>query len=221
MINGSAFSLAYELYLAEFCQIAKLLIYSYQQMISNNETLKSDHENYLRNILVKKYLRNKNAKQKFNIGHLGFEIESGEINIDNQTIGFIDIKVLNLGNKDLIDEDEYFSIECKRLDGGVAKRDLYVKEGINRYVQSKYSGVMPFSAMLGFIEKGSVTKIIPDINKFLLNNEDFKTYSPLSEYSFIADFKTTYKSTHERKNSQFSDIEIFHFMLNFQALKKI
>ncbi|WP_291862212.1 hypothetical protein [Marinilabilia sp.] len=220
MIEGIAFSLAHDLYTEEFNQVAKLLIYSYQQMVENNEVLTSDHETYLRNILVKKYLRNKDAKQKYDIGYLGFEIESGEIDINNQTVGFIDIKVLNLGNKDLLDEDEYYSIECKRLDGESTKNNLYIKEGINRYVNSKYSQQMPFSAMVGFIESGITANIKDNINSSLIENKYFQTYSSLLEYVFVADFKETFVSKHERKNSQFTDIEIFHFLFDFQGLIK-
>ncbi len=216
MIERTAFSLAFDFYKDEFNNVAKLLIYSYKQMVADNEKLTSNHENYLRNVLVKKYLRNKDAKQKFEIGYLGFEIESGEINLNNQTVGFIDIKVLNLGN--LLDEDEYYSIECKRLDGGITKNNLYIKEGINRYVQSKYSSKMPFAAMLGFIENGNCTKIKNAINTSLSANKYFKTYALLSQHLFVPDFKETYISEHERKNSQFTDIEIFHFMFNFQGL---
>lgn len=220
MIDGISFSLAHDLYTDEFNQVAKLLIYSYQQMIENNELLTSGHETYLRNILVKKYLRNKDAKQMYGIGYLGFEIESGEIDFNYQTVGFIDIKVLNLGNKDLLNEDEYYSIECKRLDGGTTKSNLYIKEGINRYVNSKYSQQMPFSVMLGFIESGNTAKITKDINTSLTKNKYFQTYLPLLEYLFVSDFKETFISKHERKNSQFTDIEIFHLMFDFQRLIK-
>ena len=220
MMNDTAFSFSYDLYINEFKQVGKLLIYSYCQMILNNEILTSDHENYLRNVLVKKYLRDKEAKKKYNIGYLGFEIEPGEIDIDNITIGFIDIKVTNLGNKDLLDEDEYYSIECKRLDGGTTKNNLYIKEGINRYVQSKYSSQMPFASMIGFIESGNAPKSISDINHFLNQNKLFKTHSELSEYLIETDFNETYISKHERKYSQYDKIDIIHFMLDFQRLMK-
>ena len=140
--------------------------------------------------------------------------------INNKTIGFIDIKVTNLGNKDLFEEYEYYSIECKRLDGGTTKNNLYIKEGINRYVKSKYSGQMPFAAMLGFIENGNCAKIKNAINTSLSENKYFKTNALLSEHLFAPDFKETYISEHERINSQFTDIDIFHFMFDYQGLIK-
>lgn len=220
MMNDIAFSFAYDLYINEFKQVGRFLIYSYRQMISNNETLTSDHETYLRNVLVKKYLRDKEAKQKYKIGYLGFEIEPGEIDIINQTVGFIDVKVTNLGNKDLLDEDEYYSIECKRLDGSTTKNNLYIKEGINRFVQSKYSGQMPFASMIGFIENGISTQIKTEINHILNQDKIFKTNSVLTEYLVEHDFNETYISKHERKNSQFDKIDIIHFMFDFQRLIK-
>ena len=145
--------------------------------------------------------------------YLGFEIESGEITLDNERIYFIDIKVLNVGNKDLLDEDEYFAYECKRIDEGNDLEGKYVNNGILRFVHGKYSSKMPIAGMIGFIQEGSVVTIVKDLNELLKNHNGITTLKNLTANNLIDGVDIHYESKHERPDVG-SPIELHHLMLD-------
>ena len=218
MMANSSFLFSRDLYVEEFTRVGKFLVYSYNQMVKKHHFLHSNYETYIRNVFVKQYLRDKKAKVKFDVGYLLFEVESGEIDINNNTVGFIDIKVLNLGSNDLTDEDEYYSIECKRLDGSKTKNRLYIDEGIRRYTLSKYSSQMPFAAMIGFVEKGTSQQIVQDINYLLAEKTDLITFSLLNHHQFEDTFNESYKSEHKRINSNYDQIVLYHLMFDVKSI---
>ena len=176
-------------------------------------------ENHLRNVLVKKYLRI--HKEKYGISYLGFEIEPGEIRFNNHiTAGFIDIKVTNAGlSTSLIcDEDSYYAIECKRLDNYSTKITAYVKEGILRFVEGKYSGKMPLAGMIGFIELGDPKDIVSKIKDKLENFTKIKTIKNFDQLELDDKFEFSYLSKHEREESD--PIDICHLMFDYRSLIK-
>jgi hypothetical protein len=59
------------------------------------------------------------------------------------------------------DEDEYFGMECKRIDDGSnALTKEYVDQGVKRFVVGKYSPNHPWGAMLGFVIDGKTSNCI-------------------------------------------------------------
>jgi len=115
----------------------------------------SNHEDKISNRLVAQYL-DKNSLE------LIFILQQPEnFNVDSDTFaGRTDISVMS--SNTLKNRNAYFTIECKRLDGGKTLNEKYVKEGIARFVEHppKYSSYYGKSIMLGYI-----VKAISDISK--------------------------------------------------------
>lgn len=208
-------------YLDEFKLVLKLLIDCYGQ-ITENEIFNPDEtehsfENYLRNVLVEKYLR-KN-KERHKIGYLGFEIEPGEISLAYKTIGFLDIKVTNACSQRLTryDESIYYAIECKRLDNCSRKIKAYVEDGILRFVIGKYSKNMPLACMIGFIEDGNPFIIVNKINDRLMIDKKIITLQKLVNCNIEKEFEQSYISKH-RKQDNFGVIDLYHLMFDYTGI---
>ena len=78
------------------------------------------------------------------------------------------------GRKDIVffpplnDEDIYFCLEAKRLNALVSGRrrslaDEYVKEGMQRFVDGKYSRFVRHGGMLGYVLDGQVARAIKNV----------------------------------------------------------
>lgn len=187
----------------ELNKVKNLIIDSYELMVSQ-EDHESNLETFLRNVLVAKYLRK--LKHNYSIGYLGFEIESGEISVDSRTVGFIDIKVINLGKKDILDENEYFAIECKRVNNSSRSCRDYIDNGILRFVKSKYSKEMNIASMIAFVEdKPCIDKVIK-INDKLSSHSLISTKQYLTRHNFKESFEYSFLSIHER-NQETDDIK--------------
>lgn len=212
MLNAYRFLKAKNIYIDEFIKVLNLMVDCYFKIMKSEVLEQCQLETFLRNVLVKKYLRI--YKRDFQIGYLSFDIESGEIDINCKTVGFIDIKVSNIGYKYLLDEDEYYAFECKRLDGNSALNSKYVNEGICRFIGGKYSSKVPLSGMIGFVQKGDVISIIEDINAKIASNSAINSIALLEEYPVTENFGGSYYSCHNR-NSSMPPIDIYHLMFDF------
>ena len=207
ILNANIFKKAADIYRHELKAVVELIIHCYP-IVKQDSTFQYD-EDTIRNIFVKSI---RNNKSKYDLGYLLFEVETGEVDPNNQIIGYIDIKVVNVGNRDLADEDEYLCFECKRLDGKSKLTNRYVTEGIYRYVSDKYSSKMPLAGMIGFIEGGNPEAIIKKVNEVLKKSKNIATIMYLENDKTLLDSKCLYKSTHKRSSS---NIDIFHLMFDF------
>lgn len=232
MCNARAFQLKDEFYFGEFKNVVELLIYSYNLILENEKfdydeicnVKKMKPEEYIRNVFLRKeYLWNKKFKNQFGIKHLNFDAESAEINIENITTGYHDIKVTGIGLYEFgeTDKHKYFSFECKRLNKGRQDTGEYIKEGIKRYTTSKYSGKMPLAGMIGFVEEEKTCDYIVDINKRLKKHKDINSLKYLEFYEFTHSFNDSYHSIHQRKNSLIKQINIFHFFFDISTCIKL
>jgi hypothetical protein len=215
-LDATSFIKAEAIKRSDFHAVSELLIDCYSQIINNEIFKPNEFENHLRNVLIG-YLR-KN-KEKHGISYLGFEIEVGEIGSDYGTIGFLDIKVSNIGLLDSMkcDESIYYAIECKRLDNSKKKISDYINEGILRYVIMKYSRNMPIAFMIGFIESGQVINIINNINNDLSSHKIIETIQYLKQFQFYDDFEYSYQSIHNRIKNQ-GQIELVHLMFDYSSI---
>jgi len=212
MLNANRFLKAKNIYIGEFIRVLNLMIDCYFKIKKNEVIEPCQLETFLRNVLVKKYLRV--YKKDFEIGYLSFDIESGEIDINCRTIGFIDIKISNIGYKSLLDEDEYYAFECKRLDGNSSLNGEYVNEGICRFIDGKYSSKMSLSGMIGFVQKGDIHNIVKDINKKITSNTNINSIALLEKYPVSEDFDCSYYSCHNRSSLK-RPIDIYHLMFDY------
>ena len=107
-------------YFGEFYKVLQLFIFSCEKMILKEKFDLTEWETFLRNVLVKEYLRK--YKSSFQINHLNFYAEVEEIGVNNEIDGFIDIHISNpmeiMGKEDL-----FYAFECKRLDGYSSKNN--------------------------------------------------------------------------------------------------
>ena len=124
----------------------------------NNGTTIENHEEKIRTHLLENFLDKDELRSDIGLEdcYLRFSVEASE-NYDPSTntyVGRTDIKVVSKNWFD--DRNDYFIIECKRIDGTRTLNNKYITEGVSRFVGShpKYSSYHNKNFMLGFIVKG-------------------------------------------------------------------
>lgn len=196
--------------------IVECLIDNYKEMNQHSlpkQPEKTDLEGFLRNVYIQKYVRQN--KRKYGLGHVLFLVETGEIDKKYHNSGYLDIQVLNINIEDVGNEDEYFTFECKRLENN-AKNQAYIDNGILRFVQNKYAKKMPFSGMIGFVEKAQkgIPLIASDlklrINKLPTTIKEFDSISQETGFEF------SYRSKHNRIEN--TPIELTHLLFDFEKI---
>lgn len=217
----------------QFLEVLKLIIFCYRKKIQKGETISLSEirektrvtpEDYLKYQLVKNYLRK--YKRIFPaIAHLLFLCETGEYDGEKGKETFNDIAVyfITAGSawklsEGFDDEDYYFSFECKRLKN-LGKNQLYIEQGIKRYVKNSYARAMPFAGMIGFVEKGDSVKIRDNINLRLSGfnkTEELTTVEMLHFFKVEEHFTFSYSSRHKRVNN--SPIDLYHLFLDYTTL---
>src|ERR1017187_55536 len=102
----------------------------------------------------------------------------------------VDMDLLEIsGRKDITffpsvhDEDIYFCLEAKRLNavvGGVSKSlaDEYVKHGMQRFVDAKYSGSVRHGGMIGYVLDGDVGRAMKNVAKNISANHQALLMDP-------------------------------------------
>ncbi len=217
----------------QFREVLRLIIFCYKKQIRKGDTIslseirektKAKPENYLKYDLVDHYLK-KYKKEFPTLTQLRFVCEAGIFDWEKGREAFIDIAVYSIFvgkawklSEDFDDEDYYFSFECKRLEN-LGKNQLYIKQGIKRYVESSYARAMRFAGMIGFVEKGDIVKIKDDINCRL---SEFNKTGELTTVQMLHFFKVeerftfSYSSRHERVKN--SPIDLYHLFLDYTAI---
>lgn len=157
--------------------------------------------------------------------YAGYRINSEARNQSN-IIGYYDLKIEHSY------WNNYFVLECKRLNEEKNKLDAYIHNkistgddgGLYRFCINKYSENKPFGGMLGYVISGCCDKIITDIKQSIksfsltLNNI---TYAELIDDNLlnksINNISNTFQSQHSRinQNQLISPIHIFHFIFDF------
>lgn len=217
----------------QFHDVLRLIIFCYRKKLQEKDTVSLSEihektgitpEDYLKYRLVKDYLRI--YKRLFPaIAHLYFLYETGEYDREKEKETFNDIAVYSIAiarawklSEDHDDEDYYFSFECKRL-RDLGKNQLYIDQGIRKYVENAYARAMPFAGMIGFVEKGDIVRIIDGINlrlSRLSQTGELTTIETLRFFKVEDDFEFSDSSKHER--IQNSPISLYHLFLDYSAL---
>ncbi len=197
-------------------KIVECLIDNYKEMNQHSlpkQPEKTDLEGFLRNVYIQKYVRQN--KRKYGLGHVLFLVETGEIDKKYHNSGYLDIQVLNINIEDVGNEDEYFTFECKRLENNT-KNQAYIDNGILRFIENKYASKMPFSGMIGFVEKAK--KGIPFIASDLKLRID-KLPTTINKFNSISKetgFEFSYRSKHNRIEN--TSIELTHLLFDFEKI---
>ncbi|MBN2747738.1 MAG: hypothetical protein JXR34_13510 [Bacteroidales bacterium] len=126
-----------------------------------------------------------------------------------------DIGVM-LGNKMASTTNSFFHIECKRLPARSGHEREYVQGkqgGIQRFKEGNHGKGLNYSAMVGYVQSGSVNEWLEKINSWVdelnriirdlswVNEDKLKLRSRSNQHFFI--------STHSRKKSK--PIVLYHY----------
>ncbi len=151
-------------------------------------------ENKIRSIMLEEYM--KTQKGVYGMSNYRFELEVPENYVGNgQHIGRVDIRIL-LKN-DFEQEDAYYIIECKRIDGSSDLNKKYVKEGVARFVTEKYSSYYGRNIMLGFVVKkidvSSNAKLIEEIQNAELDQHMHGDFQLVKSEGVTKSYKCMYQ----------------------------
>lgn len=212
MLNAKKFVLSRKVYEVGFREILIHIIEAYKLLIEDNDKVQND-ENNIRDILIEHYLNNPIKREQLGIESLIFNREPSE----NMDKGFIDIKVQTMIS--LNNPQAYYIFECKRLDGTGDLNRKYIKEGIMRFIDKKYSSYYGLNGMLGFKVKMFNTHVnIDNLNDLaLFTYPQTNIVGKITNISIIKEFAFSYVSQH--KTTDFSGvIELYHLMLDFHTI---
>lgn len=187
--------------------ILQLIRDSYLEIIAQNDKCKVNSKFYTeeerRDILVN-YMRQK----KVEYGIL-FHITSESQEMTNG-IGYIDIRIaMNY------QDDKYYSFECKRFlkrnSGEKSIEKAYIKDGLDRYLQLKYSKNMNEAGMISFIEEGDKALFYSRLRRILSSNTIQGTNIQDCSIEYNHDYIIL--SKHNRCNG--TEIDIYNVILDF------
>jgi hypothetical protein len=205
MLNADRFLYSKTFYVTNFYRILYYIVNAYALLIETKEPLENN-ENFIRDILVEKYLNSHSTREHLGIENVIFNREVAE------NSGFVDIKVqtvLSLNNP-----EAYYLFECKRLDGSRGLNKKYVQEGILRFTLGKYSTYYGLNGMLGFeVRKIATAENIDKINRMSIS--EFKETNMIEGLTGIhvkGSFKYSYRSIHNTTSAK--TIELYHLMLD-------
>jgi hypothetical protein len=150
-----------------------------QNCISSGRKVKN-HEINIQNHLFHYYLDNVSVLEKLecDMFPISFQIETPET-FDDDTDTFIGRSDIRVTSNDFWvnkNKEDYYIIECKRIDGSSSLNNKYINEGVSRFVDEppKYPTHHNKNIMFGFVVKDID---IQDNSKKLsvLNNKKFES----------------------------------------------
>ena len=204
MVNAGNFRYKSLFVNGEFVALLQGFVDIYGMIVKSGVRLKNNEKTIRKEFIC--YLKNKNyanSIEPFKNYSIDAEVEEND--------GFLDLKITP--RKPLVDPMNYFSIECKRLDnknqrGRTGFNAQYVKEGINRYKDEKYTTYHGCNGMFGFVVADmKISYNTQCINTFLNKAERLK------RADIIADFEDMYLSRHSTVSGR--QIMLYHLMFDF------
>lgn len=150
-------------------QILLLLKGCSDLMISKGVKIQN-HEEKISSHIVENYLKNKSVvdsivKSNFPFSFL-LEVPENYNMSDNAFVGRVDIKVISINYFSRENLNDYYTIECKRIDGTKSLNDKYITQGAARFVAPpiKYQSYHNENIIFGYVVKsidvlGNIRKI--------------------------------------------------------------
>jgi hypothetical protein len=188
----------------------KLIIESYAQIVNDHALIgECPKEPTRRNCLIH-YMNRNNENSKI---FLSINAESETYDEETfESLGRIDIKLAISYNCDY-----YYSFECKRflkstLGSAKIKKD-YIDDGVQRYIDLKYSPKMNEAGMIAFVETGNINKAAVRIKEVIQSISQKGTSTEDLSDKYL--HKHVYLSTHKRVND--TNINISHVILDFTS----
>lgn len=202
--------------------VEKVLLCSEMMLEDCNQSGKSitNHEEKIRTHLLENYLENDEIRSKVGIDKLNlrFIVEAYE-NYDSSKesyIGRVDIKIVS--SNWLNNRQDYYIIECKRIDGTNNLNKKFVEEGIARFVSepTKYSSYRNKNFMFGFIVKDiDMKKNIAKINSIQ------KSIPGISIKTELLDLKSKIKNSYVYFSEYYvkrQELELRHLFYDFSRI---
>lgn len=211
-LDASNFTYNKYIYNVEFENVLNKIITCYQIMIKDGVKL-PNNENDIRDILVNKYINNPIIKKALDFNYFVFpEVP------ETQTTGRTDIRLNHPGSV-FNQNEEYYIIECKRLDknnqtGLTGLNAKYIENGICRFTTNYYSSYYQVNGMIGFVvEDMDIDENVKYINKLIPSFSDSFCDQEIEKNGFVIkdDFEYSYTSTHSINNK--NRLLLYHLML--------
>lgn len=194
-----------------------------QVHIFKNEKIQNNEEK-IRTHLVANYLNNDEFRNSigYNTLMLRFDIEVPEnYKKEEEThLGRMDIRVITPNF--FKDTKDYYNIECKRIDGSKVLNNLFVKEGICRFVleHSKYLSYHNKNIMLAFVVKNiDIAQNVAQINQIQIDNKDMKIIQELQRNEMNGKQYYLYESRYINENRQLELSHMFYDLSNIVSRK--
>ena len=117
---------------------------------------------------------------------------------------------------DLLADDAYLTIECKRLaPDGLAR--LYVVEGIDRFVRGYYGAKARTGAMVGYVISGTPNAVLEHVNAQVEKAPAMGSEQTLRPANPIGWLGTVFASNHPRL-SPFQTIRLTHLFFDMNGI---
>lgn len=189
-------------------------VYQFYLLMIDDFTSIPNNEIEIHNRLYKDYLNNTSILSRFGIKEYFFDFEVPQLDENYKIIGRTDIKVYH--NKDReINREAIYTIELKRIDGGMALNRKYIKEGIQRFTLGKYPSFFSIFGMLGFVvNQIDIDKNVKEINKLL--ETDYP--QPKTINYLQPDFITNCSYQSEHKDLNDKNLKAYHQFWNFSKI---
>lgn len=194
-----------------------------QVHIFKNEKIQNNEEK-IRTHLVANYLNNDEFRNSigYNTLMLRFDIEVPENykREEEKHLGRMDIRVITPNF--FKNSKDYYNIECKRIDGSKTLNELFVKEGICRFVleNSKYLSYHNRNIMLAFVVKNiDIEQNINQINQIQIENKDIKVIQELQRNGMNRRQYYLYESRYVNENQQLELSHMFYDLSNIVSRK--
>ena len=155
-----------------------------------------NHEELIRNRLLEEYLENEDFKAALGLDDVPIRFLPEALDGYNKStgvyIGRTDIRVVST-NWLFNNRNDYYIVECKRIDGTPGLNKKYVDEGISRFTNDppKYPSYHHRNVMLAFVVKSvnrnTVVTAIAKLHKMCLNTittQNITISQVTPEYSF-------------------------------------
>jgi hypothetical protein len=181
------------------------------QKIQNNEE-------DIRDYLFFNYLNNEEIREELGLDNYRFSSEVPENYINNKPKGRIDLHVYSI---DMFKyPKQYFTFECKRIDGSKKLNRFYLEKGVKRFTDINgplYSSYFQSNCMFGFVVKEiDIVLNTKKINE--LQNREYPTINVINEINSI-EIKQEYINTYISSYSvNESTIELFHLFYDVSTL---
>ena len=118
---------------------------------------------------------------------------------------------------DLLTEDAYLSIECKRLAPDDLAR-LYVVCGIDRFVRGYYGAKAQSGAMVGYVLRGTPNAVLARVNGQVARAPSMGSGHALIPASPIGWLSTVFASNHPRA-LPFQAIQLTHLFFDMNGIR--